>query len=193
MKKSAPNDDLDLARWVATGDPRAAAALWRKYATLVRALIRRSLGQCAEADVDDLVQDAFVGLFRSLSRLRDPGALRSFVVSTALHVARSELRRRRVRRCMSLTRTGHLPDVVHEQASDPEARRAVMRLCEVLGEVDDRGRRAFVLRHVEGCELTEVAQSLGCSLATAKRSLARARDHVTEVVKHDPLLAAYAS
>src|SRR5580700_3636953 len=190
LPSSVPIDDGALARLAAEKDPRAAAALWDRYATLVRGILRRTLGP--SADVEDLVQDAFIGLFRTLPGLRDPDALRSFVVGTALRVARSELRRRRVRRWLSLTPTGLLPDSAQPGATDPEARRAVKRLYEVLDQVDDRGRMAFVLRHLEGYELTEVAEALGCSLATTKRLLAKAQDRVNAMVARDPLLAPYA-
>src|SRR3984957_15385995 len=190
LPSSAPTDDAALARLAAARDPRAAAALWDRYATLVRGILRRTLGP--SADVEDLVQDAFIGLFRTLPGLRDPDALRSFVVGTALRVARSELRRRRVRRWLSLTPTGLLPDTAQQGAVDPEARRAVKRLYEVLDKIDDRGRMAFVLRYLEGYELTEVAEALGCSLATTKRALAKAQERVNAMVKRDPLLAPYA-
>src|ERR1700733_2977756 len=190
LPSSAPIDDAELARLAAAKDPRAAAALWDRYATLVRGILRRTLGP--SADVEDLVQDAFIGLFRTLPGLRDPDALRSFIVGTALRVARSELRRRRVRRWLSLTSTGAMPDAAQQGASDPEARRAVKRLYEVLDKIDDRGRMAFVLRYLEGYELTEVAEALGCSLATTKRALAKAQERVNAMVKRDPLLAPYA-
>ncbi len=143
LPSSAPTDDAALARLAAEKDPRAAAALWDRYASLVRGILRHTLGP--SADVEDLVQDAFIGLFRTLPGLRDPDALRSFVVGTALRVARSELRRRRVRRWLALTPTGAMPDTAQPGASDPEARRAVKRLYEVLDQIDDRGRMAFVL------------------------------------------------
>ncbi len=186
----SPNavDDADLARLAAARDPRAAAALWDRYAGLVRGILRRSLGP---GDVEDLVQDAFIGLFRTLPGLRDPDALRSFVVGTALRVARTELRRRRVRRWLSLSSTGQVPEG-EGTVENPEARRAVKRLYEVLDRLDDRGRLAFVLRHFEGYELTEVAEALGCSLATTKRALAKAQDRVNAIVKNDPLLAPWA-
>jgi RNA polymerase sigma-70 factor (ECF subfamily) len=190
LPSSAPTDDAALARLAAAKDPRAAAALWDRYATLVRGILRRTLGP--SADVEDLVQDAFIGLFRTLPGLRDPDALRSFIVGTALRVARSELRRRRVRRWLSLTPTGTIPDLAQPGAIDPEARRAVKRLYEVLDKIDDRGRMAFVLRHLEGYELTEVAEALGCSLATTKRALAKAQERVNAMVERDPLLAPYA-
>src|ERR1700679_4317698 len=173
---SAPIDDATLARLVAAQDPRAAAALWDRYATLVRGLLRRTLGPCA--DVEDLVHDAFIGLFRTLPGLRDPEALRSFVVGTALRVARSELRRRRVRRWLALTPTGCLPDRSQPGASYPEARRALKRLYQVLDKVDDRGRMAFVLRHLEGYELTEVAEALGSSPPPTNRPPPNAQDGV---------------
>ncbi len=190
LPSSVPIDDAALARLAAEKDPRAAAALWDRYAALVRGILRRTLGP--SADVEDLVQDAFIGLFRTLPGLRDPEALRSFVVGTALRVARGELRRKRVRRWLSLTPTGVLPDEAQPGASDPEARRAVKRLYEVLDKIDDRGRMAFVLRYLEGYELTEVAEALGCSLATTKRALAKAQERVNAMVKRDPLLAPYA-
>jgi len=180
-------DDAELARLAAARDPRAAALLWDRYSTLVRGVLRRSLGP--SADVEDLLQDAFIGLFRTLVGLRDPEALRSYVIGTALRVARSELRRRRVRRWLSLTSTGSVPEeATHE---DPEARRAMGRLYEVLDKIDDRGRLAFTLRFFEQYELTEVAEALGCSLATTKRALARAQERVNAMVKRDPLLAPY--
>jgi RNA polymerase sigma-70 factor (ECF subfamily) len=190
LPTSATIDDAALARLAAARDPRAAAALWDRYAVLVRGILRRTLGP--SADVEDLVQDTFIGLYRTLPGLRDPDALRSFVVGTALRVARSELRRKRVRRWLAMTPTGELPESAQQGATDPEARRAVKRLYEILDKLDDRSRLAYVLRHLEGHELTEVAEELGCSLATAKRALAKAQERVTAMVSRDPLLAPWA-
>jgi RNA polymerase sigma-70 factor (ECF subfamily) len=74
---------------------------------------------------------------------------------------------------------------------DPEAKRALKRLYEVLDKIDDRGRLAFTLRFFEGYELTEVAEALGCSLATTKRALAKTQERVHALVKREPLLAPY--
>jgi RNA polymerase sigma-70 factor (ECF subfamily) len=188
--KSATLDDGALARLLALGDENAASALWTRYARLVRNLLRRALG--ASGDVEDLVQDAFVGLFRTLPGLREPEALRSFVVGTALRIARNELRRRRVRRCISYMGGFAMPDSPQQGGSDPEARRALRRLYEVLAEVDERGRLAFELRHLEGHDLAEIAGLIDCSLATTKRVLAKAEQRVRAMAKGDPLLAAYA-
>jgi RNA polymerase sigma-70 factor (ECF subfamily) len=189
LPNAAGVEDADLARMAAAGDPRAASALWDRYSGLLRGILRRSLGP--EGDVEDLLQEAFVGLFRTLPGLRDPELLRSFVAGTAFRIARSELRRRKVRRWVSLTATGSLEETPQPGASDPEARRAVKRLYELLDQLDNRGRMAFVLRHFEGYEMAELAQALRCSIATAKRSLTRVEGRLNAMVKRDPLLAVY--
>ena len=187
---TAQMDDAELARAAASGEPRAAALVWDRYSSMVRGILRRSLGP--SNDVDDLVQDVFLGFFRKVQDLRDPSALKSFLIGITLRTAGSSLRRKRVRRWLSLSATGELPDT-DPTIPNPEARRALARLYEVLDQIDDKSRLAFVLRHFEGYELTEVAEGLGCSLATAKRCLAKAQDRVHAIVRREPLLAHYLS
>jgi RNA polymerase sigma-70 factor (ECF subfamily) len=150
-------------------------------------MLRRTLGP--GNDIDDHVQETFVRFFRSARNLRDAARLSSFVVGITMRVARTELRRRRLRRWLHLSETGVLPDTGY--TADPEGREAVRRLYAVLDQLDDRARVVFVLRFVEGLELTEISQALGCSLATTKRRLARASQRVLVLARREPALAAY--
>ena len=110
-----------------------------------------------------------------------------------MHVAVSTLRKRRVRRWLHLTPTGVLPDVAAAGIEGADrAREALRRLYAILDQLDDAGRLTFVLRHIEGIELTEVADALGVSLATAKRRLAKVTARVLAMVERDPLLPEYA-
>jgi RNA polymerase sigma-70 factor (ECF subfamily) len=54
----------------------------------------------AQADIEDLTQDTLLVVVRRIDQIRDPAALRSFVYSVAVRVARNDLRRRAVRRCI---------------------------------------------------------------------------------------------
>jgi RNA polymerase sigma-70 factor (ECF subfamily) len=179
--------DEELAKLAQARDPRAASEIWQRYSTMVRGMLRRTLGP---SDVEDLVQDVFLRFFDKIGELRDPAAMRSFLIGITLRVAGTHLRRKRVRRWMMLTDTGAPPDE-HATTDDPQAREAVRRLYSVLDKVDDEGRLAFVLRHFEGYELTEVATALGVSLATVKRRLASAQERVDAMVARDPLLKHY--
>jgi RNA polymerase sigma-70 factor (ECF subfamily) len=181
-------DDAAVARALAEGQPPAAVIAWDRYAPLVRGVLCRSIG--IDADVEDLVQEVFLRFFSQIGALRDPAALRPFLIGITLHVVGSELRRRRVRRWLRLTDDGNLPERVSGDDGD-EARAAVRRLYAILDRLDDAGRLIFVLRHIEGLELTEVAASLGTSLATTKRRLAKVTARVQAMVERDPALAEY--
>ena len=182
-----PVDDAELAAAAVAGVPGSAARIWDAYAGLVRGILGRSLGPSEE--VADLVQEVFLRFFRELKRLRDPAAMRSFLIGITLRVLGTELRKRRVRRWLRLTDTGTLPDLPAERS--PDSRHALARLYRILDGLDDRGRMAFTLRHFEGYELAEIALAMGCSLATTKRHLARAQERVHAVVKREPIFLPY--
>ncbi len=185
--------DLDPAQLlvgVLEGEPGAHAAVWDAYSVSVRAVLRRSLGP--GADVEDALQEVFLQFFRSAANVREPSALRSFLVGIAVRVASGELRRRRVRRWFFLTSDGQMPEP--DASADPaeeQAREAVKRLYEILDGLDDQSRMAFVLRHVERLELVEVAEVMKVSLATVKRKLARVVPVVLARARADALLGRY--
>ena len=180
--------DAALAGAAMAGEPAAAGIVWERFSPLVRGLIRRSLGP--EGDVEDHVQDVFLRFFEQVGELRDPAAVRSFLVGITVRVLRGELRRRRVRRWLRLTDAGEMPDAPAPPGDD-DAREALRRLYRLLDGIEDDARLAFALRFVEGLELTEVAASLGASLATTKRRLAKVSARVLAAAKNDPVLVGY--
>jgi RNA polymerase sigma-70 factor (ECF subfamily) len=184
--QDAEVDDATLVRQALTGDARAHRAIWRRYGTLVRSKLSRSLGA---QDVDDQVQEVFLRLFEYLGQLRDPHALRSFIIGITLRTAGTELRRRRCRWWLNLTATGELPEP--GSTDDGETRQVVARLLEIVGQLAPQSSRVFELRYIEERELTEVAEAMSISLATAKRYLARASARVFAMSEREPALAVY--
>jgi RNA polymerase sigma-70 factor (ECF subfamily) len=184
------DDDSTLVAELRAGAPRAPARLWDRYAQLVRRILQRTLGP--SVDVEDALQDVFLRFFRDLGSLREPSALRSFLIGITLHVATSELRRRRARRWLMLSDDGALPEPA--SLGDPdfaEQRQAIDALYQVLDRVDTGRRLVFVLRYVEGLELAELALVLGCSLATTKRRVADAAQRICLLASRDPRLSSY--
>jgi len=154
-----------------------------RYSTIVRRSLYRVLG--TTVDLDDLEQDTFVTVLARCHTLRDPDALRSFVVSVAMRLARNELRKRAIRRFVGL-------DVLDNSgvpAHDPAAAQYARHVYAALDQLEPGARIAFVLRHVEGCELTETAAACGCSLATVKRWLTRAETRLRELASQDSVLS----
>lgn len=181
-------DDAELVAALRAHDERAYTAAWVELSPMVRRLVTRFFG--AGADTPDLSQEVFLRLFRRIDELRNPSALRGFVVSICLGVARNELRRAQVRRWVRLTSSGDLPDAPVAGA-DMEAREALRRLYAILDQVSVQDRSLFVARFFEKMEIAEVAVVHGLSYGTAKRHVARASIRINKRIERDPLLARY--
>ncbi len=162
--------------------------MWDRYARVVRAVIRGALGP--DLAVEDLVQEVFIVLLRSAATLRDATALRPFLLGVSVRLVRVEWRRRKVRRIVGLSPTGTVPDAAMEPP-DVEASEALRALYRILERMPSRRRLAFSLRHIQGCELTEVASALGVSESTTKREIARARAQILRSVATEPSLLHY--
>ncbi len=181
-------DDEELVEQLRAQRPAAVNHLIDRYSALVRRSLYRVLG--STQDLDDLEQDTFVTVLARCHTLRDPGALRSFVVSVAMRLAKNELRKRAIRRFVGLDAVAEQARVAPYDAVEADRFR---RVYTALDQLDANSRIAFVLRHVEGCELSEVATACGCSLSTVKRWLSRAETELRDYCRHDetlgPLLA----
>jgi RNA polymerase sigma-70 factor, ECF subfamily len=183
-----PQSDAELVHALRADGVRAPAILWDRYAPLVRRLLLRTLGSCLE--IEDLTQEIFMRIFMRLSSLRDPSALRPFVLSVAANVLKWELRRRWIGRRVFLSATGTLPDV-EGVSDDAEARHALRRCYLVLEELSTKERLAFVFRYMEGMTIREVATALDVSVSTAKRWVNRAAAKVAEHVSQDADLRSF--
>ena len=180
--------DAELVEAIARGDSRAVGVIWDRYAPLVRSVVRASLGPDALAE--DLVQDVFVAFLRSAETMRDAAAVRGFLIGVAIRLVALELRRRKVRRWVTLSPSGSLPETPIAPR-DVEGREALRALYRLLGRMPNRRRLAFVLRVVQGCEILEVASALGVSDSTAKREVVRAQQQLLRQVHREPALIHY--
>lgn len=182
-------DAPELVRALRAGEAWAASAVWNAYASRVFRVAARVLG--SESEAEDITQDVFARVFSGIGGLRDPSALESFVFSVALRMVHRELHRRRVRRILRLSDTGHLPEYPVD-ASDSEARDALAWLYTILDQLSAEERTAFVLRYMETMSLPEIAAAMDLSLATVKRRLDRATERVARA-DADGTFATYGS
>ncbi len=152
-------------------DPGAATDLYDAYARLVHGLVWRVLGP--DRDHEDIVQDVFSEILTGVHTVRTAETLTGWIAAVTLNTVRNRLRSRAVRRFF----TGHVvePDLSAAfHHDDHEARQLVKRAFAILTDLTADDRIAFVLRFVEGYKVAEVAQIVGCSLATIHRRLGRA-------------------
>jgi RNA polymerase sigma-70 factor, ECF subfamily len=175
-------DDETLVRETLAGKRWAQREVWYRFAPMVHGFLRRTLSSRNEHD--DLVQEVFLRVFRRLHTLEKTSALRSFVYSVAVRVVSEEIRHfyvlKRTRDQLELI----TPDTGNAGA-DFEARDVLFRVQRILDGMKDKYRAVFVLRHVEGLDLREIATGLDISLATVKRYLVRATHSLQQAVFRD--------
>ncbi|HET6148587.1 MAG TPA: sigma-70 family RNA polymerase sigma factor [Polyangia bacterium] len=182
-------DDAALASALQRREARASIEVWNAYSPMVLGYLRRYLGP--GCDGQDLCQEVFLRLFKRIDELRDPAALRGFLMSIALGVARNNRRRAWVRRLVGLTPSGELPEVPSTGGWDPDAREALAHLYGLLDRLGAQDRSLFITRYVEKLEVAEIATLHGLTPATAKRRLARVTQRLGARIDRDPVLAGY--
>jgi len=179
----AGRDAAAIVEGLRRGSPEAALLLYDRVSARVNRLVWRLLG--ADPEHDDVVHQVFVNALSSAGSLREPGALDAWMSGVVFNTVRRELRRRRFRRLLRLDAT---PPDSRAPGVDPETRMVARRFYAALEGVGANERLAFTLRVVEGCPLQEVAAMCSCSLAAAKRRIARATSRLQEAAATDPVL-----
>jgi RNA polymerase sigma factor (sigma-70 family) len=182
-------EEQDLAARCVAGDPSAQRALFERERKRVHALLFRVVG--SNSHMDDLLQDAFLEVFRSLHGFRGESSLRTWIDRCVVRVAYAHFRRKS--RAPIL---GIVEDVSSDLPSAEERtsmREAVRRLYAELDRLEPRIRLAFTLFTLENRSLREVAELTESSLATAKIRVWRARNMLERRAKRDPLLSEFLS
>jgi RNA polymerase sigma-70 factor, ECF subfamily len=179
-----PSDE-ELVRRAQGGDAWAEEALFRRHIGRAGQIAMRLLGR--GSDAEDAIQDSFVIALEQLPKLREGAAFRSWLLRIVLHQAHRRYRKRRMLTRLGFVQHEDLDGLCSQSRSDLSAdmRAELAKLDLVLQSIATAERFAWILRHVEGFRLEEVASACGCSLATAKRRIAaadrRVRQHVNLV------------
>jgi RNA polymerase sigma-70 factor (ECF subfamily) len=160
-------------------EPIAFDALFRRYAPFVAGVAARLLGR-DDHEVDDVVQDVFWIASRRLASIYNLEAARPWLVTVTIRIVRRRLRRRSWRRLWHAE-----PDVVDLPApgATPEELALLARMYRVLDTLPTEDRLAWLLRHVQGERLADVALACECSLATAKRRIAEVQEVLQGVLE----------
>lgn len=167
-------DDRIVAGRAMDGDVEAFAVLVRRYTPLMRAYTQRMLN--ASADVDDIVQEAFVTAWQRFGELSDPAKVKSWLMRI---VSRKAVDRIRALRPTTDIDEIDRPAPAHTSpAQVVEARAGVAALDAALRELPDAQRECWVLREVGGYSYEEIAEELGIPVSTVRGLLARARTYV---------------
>jgi RNA polymerase sigma-70 factor (ECF subfamily) len=158
-----------------TGTLPAFEQIYRSFSPYVAALVARLDPRAP--DPEDVVQDVFLEAARGLRRLRDPLAVKAWLRTVCVRLLGRRLRRRRMWRFLGIDGAADELLLVDAGTSAPD-RLLLEGVYRVLDRLPVPDRLAFVLHHIEGETLETVAGLCRCSLATAKRRIARTQQAI---------------
>lgn len=179
-----PAADAALVEQLRGGDAAAYEALVRQHGPRMLAVARRLLND--EADAADAVQDAFVSVFRSISRFQGQSALSTWLHRITVNAAL--MRRRGRQRAAERPIEDFLPRFLddghqaepaaqwREPAAQAAQRREVRELVQAaIAMLPEAYRNVLQLRDIEGMDTAATAEVLGIQEGAVKVRLHRAR------------------
>jgi RNA polymerase sigma-70 factor (ECF subfamily) len=168
-----PDGDVDTALMIraAQGDVNAFEELVRRNQALAWALAWRCLSDSSEAH--DVVQDAFVKIYRAAGRYKPTARFRTYLSLVVTRLCLDRLAKRRPEYTDDLAAVPDPSRSPEALAIGGELRNAVQR-C--LSGLPRKQRVAMILRQYDGMSYNEIAEVLELSPKAVDSLLQRARD-----------------
>jgi RNA polymerase sigma-70 factor (sigma-E family) len=132
---------------------------------------------------EDVVQDAFIALYRNWSSLRDAAAAVGYLRTSVVNGSRSALRRR-------MTARRHLHAVVEPPAEGADASSVLAAehqiVIQALAGLGERQREVLVLRYLSGLPDAAIAEATGLTEAGVRSAASRGLAALRTTLKEQP-------
>jgi len=177
--------DESLLLACASSDPAALAALYDRHASAVARFLSR-LSYVDACQIEDLVHDAFLAVFRGASSYRRSASVRTWIFAIAANVARESSRAAKRRRSLHAS-YGEGAPVGSASRPDVELahRQSLTRAAAVLAELPHETRVAFVMCDLEEVPGVEAARVLEIPVGTLYRRIHEARCAMRRAIEEE--------
>ena len=160
--------DAELVSRARAGSDAAFGQLVDRHQAVVRGFLRRTLGG-GWAEADDVAQEVFLTAWRTLDRLKEPAAVRSWLLGVAWRKAQDRMRGAR----RGAARDRQWLDSVEIPAGVSNEDR--MALAAAMADLAPDVRACVALCLADGWSHGEAALALDLPLGTVKSHVARGR------------------
>jgi len=172
------NSERGLVQRAQRGDEAAFATLFQLHKKRVYSVCLQMTKDVADAE--DLTQEAFMQVFRSINSFRGDSAFSTWLYRVAVNTVLMKLRRRKSPPVLSLDEpvSSDSPSLKREVGKeDLNLSGAVDRIAlrRAIEELPGGCRQIFDLHEVEGYQHHEIAELLQCSIGNSKSQLHKAK------------------
>ncbi|MDA2929753.1 RNA polymerase sigma factor [Acidobacteria bacterium AH-259-O06] len=175
--------DGQLVRATLEGDPQAFEEIIERYQRLVFNIVYHYLGYRDE--VEDLAQEVFLKVFRSLDTFDTERPLKSWISRITANACVDEIRRVRKRRIRLFSDLGRdeeeRMEYFFEQfnqcstLSEEEEQELFELLARSMERLNEKDKLAFVLRELEGLSYPEIARILDTTQLAVRIRVSRSK------------------
>jgi RNA polymerase sigma-70 factor (ECF subfamily) len=191
-KRSVPagmSEEEELIARAVGGDTVAFRALYTRHRADVARLVYRMIG--GQSDLDDVVQEVFFQVFRSLKDFRGQAKFSTWLHRVTVNVVLMHRRAARSRPTYAEEQAQDLTPDDDQSAPDEDAdrRERVRAFGRLLDRLADKKRIVFVLHELEGMAPAEIAKAVGAPVLTVRTRLFYARREIEAMLAEEPALA----
>ena len=161
-------------------DPVDPVILWEEFGPPLRGFLARRVPP--GVDADDLLQDVFLRVIRSLSSLRRTDRPEAWLYQIARNAVRDSLRARLRRDGRTDTLEGDLPaepDAAVDRAAEAELAPC---LTAMVGRLAEPYRTAITLTSLQGVSQADAARESGISISGMKSRVQRGREQLRQML-----------
>ena len=158
--------------------------LWSLHRRWVAAILLAHMPR--DAELEDLLQEVAIRLVRSAHELKDPAAVRPWLRTVAINLARTAGRRKKVRQTLQPEVIASRPrrdDEREEPVSVGSTREEGRIAMQVARSLPEEYREPLLLRAVRGMSYRQIGDVLGVPVTTVETRLVRARRMVREEIE----------
>lgn len=183
LVEGSPRPDRVLIDRARAGDERAFRELVERHEARVAATVIGMLGPGDEAE--DVGQETFIRLHRSLDRFRGDSSLGTYLTRIAINLSLTALkkRKRRLSRFLSQDDTRQVPEASWDPRDEHERAENVRRVRRAVARLAPNHRAVVVLRMIDGYSTRETSEILGIPAGTVMSRLARAMERLEQDLK----------
>jgi RNA polymerase sigma-70 factor (ECF subfamily) len=179
--------DHNLLREVAQNEPGAVERLFAAYETTISRYVCHTVPDITEDDLEDVVQETFIGVLRSAKDYRGDSSLSTWILRIAHYKAIDALRRRKVVEKreetienMSSDEVFFIGDASADVEDDVVNAQEVLLIRKALNLLPADQKQAIILRYVVGMRVDDVAETMKVSRRKAELLITRGRAALRE-------------
>jgi len=174
-------EETELVKASLDGDKRAFGEIVNRYRKMVARTVKGMLGDSVFAE--DIGQEVFIKLYRSLSEFRGEAKLSTYIQKIAVNLTLNEIKRRK-RFFSMFSQKGNNEMYEFEVADyDTEERREASEIVnKALSAMDPKFRIIVTMRMLQGYSTKETAEILDLPLGTVLSRLSRAQEQLRNIL-----------